>query len=146
MPMAYRSAPKQSSGSILEPYVPYIHRRWVEGCHNALLQLWRAIKKKGYSGQGGRSPQVLKASVPQVGTTDARAARHLSRCKNHLRASRLQARGVVAAEAEGGSFSRTTNVCGAVVPTCVQWRKGYRRLRKAFGRIVGERWAEASNR
>src|SRR5215217_485379 len=32
-------------------------------------------KKKGYSGQGGRSPQVLKASAPQVGTTDARAAR-----------------------------------------------------------------------
>jgi hypothetical protein len=75
MPMAYRSAPKQSSGSILEPYVPYIHRRWAEGCHNTLLQLWRAIKKKGYSGQGGLSPQVLKASAPQVGTTDARAAR-----------------------------------------------------------------------
>jgi hypothetical protein len=73
--MAYRSAPKQSSGSILEPYVPYIHRRWAEGCHNALLQLWRRIKKKGYSGQGGRSPQVLKASAPHVGTTNARAAR-----------------------------------------------------------------------
>jgi hypothetical protein len=28
--------PKKSSGSILEPYVPYIHRRWAEGCHNAL--------------------------------------------------------------------------------------------------------------
>jgi hypothetical protein len=156
MPMAYRSAPKQSSGSILEPYVPYIHRRWAEACHNALLQLWRAIKKKGYSGQGGRSPQVLKASAPQVGTTDARAARHFSGCENHLRASRLQARGVVAAEAEGGSFSRTTNVCGAVVPPVSRSEKdtgdGARLSEESFGggnlehSIVGMRLLKAARR
>jgi transposase len=32
------------------------------------------------------------------------------------------------------------------VPTCVRNRKGYRRWHKAFGRIVGERRAEAFNR
>jgi transposase len=43
-------APKKSSGSILDSYIPYIHRRWAEGCQNA-MQLWREIKAEGYSGK-----------------------------------------------------------------------------------------------
>lgn len=109
-------APKKSS-HILEPYVPYNHRRWAEGYHNA-LQSWRDIKEKRYSGQGCRDPQFIEAFAPQVGTTDARAARAVSACENHLRTSHLQARGVVAAEADGGSFPRMTNVYAGVVPTC----------------------------
>src|SRR5215207_3930661 len=40
-------APKKGGGSILDPYIPYIHRRFSEGCHNS-LQLWREIKARGY--------------------------------------------------------------------------------------------------
>jgi transposase len=43
-------APKKSSGSILDPYIPYIHKRWAEGSQNA-VQLWREIKERGYSGK-----------------------------------------------------------------------------------------------
>jgi transposase len=39
-------ASKKSSGSILDPYIPYIHRRWAEGYRSA-MQLWREIKAEG---------------------------------------------------------------------------------------------------
>jgi len=35
--------------SILDAYLPYLHQRWAEGCHNG-LQLYREIQQKGYSG------------------------------------------------------------------------------------------------
>ena len=35
--------------SILDPYLPYLEKRWAEGCHNG-LQLYREIDKQGYSG------------------------------------------------------------------------------------------------
>ena len=38
-----------SHGSILDRFLPFLHRRWAEGCHNA-MQLWREIKAQGYSG------------------------------------------------------------------------------------------------
>jgi transposase len=43
-------APHKRAGSILEPYSPYIHRRWAEGCENA-IQLWREIEALGYGGK-----------------------------------------------------------------------------------------------
>jgi transposase len=45
-----RSAHHSSHRSILEPYIPYIHKRWVEGCQDA-RQLWREIKEMGYPGK-----------------------------------------------------------------------------------------------
>ena len=45
-----RSTYHTSHRSILEPYIPYIHKRWAEGCHNA-SQLWREIKERGYPGK-----------------------------------------------------------------------------------------------
>lgn len=36
--------------SIPEPYIPYIHKRWAEGCQDA-QQLWREIKEMGYPGK-----------------------------------------------------------------------------------------------
>lgn len=33
--------------SILDPFEPYLGKRWQEGCRNA-LRLWREIKKQGY--------------------------------------------------------------------------------------------------
>jgi transposase len=45
-----RSTYHTSHRSILEPYIPYIHKRWAQGCHNA-SQLWREIKERGYPGK-----------------------------------------------------------------------------------------------
>jgi transposase len=36
--------------SQLEPYIPYIQQRWLEGCENA-TQLWHEVKAKGYPGK-----------------------------------------------------------------------------------------------
>ena len=36
--------------SQLEQYIPYLHKRWLEGCENA-TQLWHEVKAKGYPGK-----------------------------------------------------------------------------------------------
>ncbi len=38
---------------MLDPFTPYLARRWEEGCHVA-MQLWREIKEQGYPGSLGR--------------------------------------------------------------------------------------------
>lgn len=38
-----------SRASRLDPFAPYLHRRWQDGCRNA-LQLWREIHAQGYAG------------------------------------------------------------------------------------------------
>jgi transposase len=35
--------------SILDPFLPYLARRWSEGCHNA-LGLWRELRAQGFGG------------------------------------------------------------------------------------------------
>jgi len=60
--------PKKSSGSILDAHIPYIHRRWAEGCQNA-MQLWREIKAEGYSGKEAmvrRYIRRLRAKLAQL--------------------------------------------------------------------------------
>ena len=41
--------PRRAVTSILDPYLPYLHKRLKDGCENA-LQLWREIQKNGYPG------------------------------------------------------------------------------------------------
>lgn len=46
-----RRHPPQAS--MLDPFTPYLAKRWEEGCHVA-MQLWREIKEQGYPGSPGR--------------------------------------------------------------------------------------------
>ena len=46
-----RRHPPQAS--MLDPFTPYLSKRWEEGCHVA-MQLWREIRKQGYPGSPGR--------------------------------------------------------------------------------------------
>ncbi len=39
--------------SMLDPFKPYLAKRWEEGCHVA-MQLWREIREQGYPGAQGR--------------------------------------------------------------------------------------------
>ena len=39
--------------SMLDPFEPYLAKRWAEGCRNA-LQMWREIREQGYLGSQGR--------------------------------------------------------------------------------------------
>jgi transposase len=47
-----RRHPPQAT-SMLDPFTPYLVKRWEEGCHVA-MQLWREIKERGYPGSHGR--------------------------------------------------------------------------------------------
>ena len=40
-------ARRHSVPSILDPYLPYLHQRWTDGCRNG-LQLWRELRAQGY--------------------------------------------------------------------------------------------------
>jgi transposase len=52
-----RAQPRRAA-SILDPYLPYLERRWQEGCQNA-LQLWRELQAQGYT--GSRKPLAIWA-------------------------------------------------------------------------------------
>jgi len=47
--------------SQLDPYVPYLHQRWVEGCKNP-TQLWREIVAQGYRG----TPRRIRRYVTRL--------------------------------------------------------------------------------
>jgi len=73
--------PHKSAGSILDPYVPYIHRRWAEGCDNA-IQLWREIEALGYGGKVAmvrRYARRLRARL--TGSTPEQRAAFLGNAK-----------------------------------------------------------------
>ena len=42
-------AQRPAQRSILDPFVPYMHERWLAGCDTG-MQLWREIRTRGYSG------------------------------------------------------------------------------------------------
>jgi len=74
-------APHKRVGSILDPYVPYIHRRWAEGCDNA-IQLWREIEALGYGGKVAmvrRYARRLRARL--MGSTPEQRASSLANAK-----------------------------------------------------------------
>jgi len=74
-----RAPHKGGRRSILEPYIPYIHQRWAEGCDNA-LKLWREIKEKGYGGQAGmvrRYARRLRAHLAEPTSEEQQRARLL---------------------------------------------------------------------
>src|SRR5829696_1284392 len=74
-------APHKRAGSILDPYIPYIHRRWAEGCDNA-MQLWREIEALGYGGKVAmvrRYARRLRARL--MGSTPEQRAASLANAK-----------------------------------------------------------------
>jgi transposase len=74
-------APHKRAGSILDPYIPYIHRRWAEGCDNA-IQLWREIEALGYGGKVAmvrRYARRLRARL--TGSTPEQRAAFLANAK-----------------------------------------------------------------
>lgn len=56
---------KKRIGSILDPYIPYIHQRWAEGCDNS-HQLWREIRERGYEGEVGMVRRYTKCLRRQL--------------------------------------------------------------------------------
>jgi transposase len=52
-------AANKRKGSILDPYIPYVHCRWAEGCNNA-HQLWRELQACGYEGKVGMVRRYIR--------------------------------------------------------------------------------------
>lgn len=52
-------------GSRLDQFLPYIHQRWLAGCHNA-RQLWREVVQQGYGGKEAMVRRYIKRLRKQV--------------------------------------------------------------------------------
>ena len=85
--------------SDLDPYAPYLERRWAEGCRNA-LQLWRAIRDQGYSrgsrqvsrwatGRRERDPGAPTPGRPPAAPEPARAVQSMTPRARRPAVSRL---------------------------------------------------------
>lgn len=53
----------------LRSYLPYIHRRWAEGCHNA-TQLWREVVGQGYRGKPAMVRRYVRRLRVRVGALE----------------------------------------------------------------------------
>lgn len=54
--------------SMLDPFEPYLAKRWEEGCRNA-LQMWREIREQGYPGAQGRVLQWARQRREEPAST-----------------------------------------------------------------------------
>src|SRR5882724_2369718 len=73
--------------SQLDPYVPYLHQRWVEGCKNP-TQLWREIVAQGNGGTRRLSSQSRRSVVSPTGSCSPYGASPRSRkCSSRICAS-----------------------------------------------------------
>jgi transposase len=68
-----RATPARRPG-ILDPYVPYLERRWAEECRNG-LQLWREIRGQGFPGSRKQVSRWVQARRPAVAPTTPRRYR-----------------------------------------------------------------------
>jgi transposase len=65
-------AKRRKRCSILDPYVPYLEKRWAGGCHNG-MQLYREIEEQGYSGSRplvSRWAAQMRKQEPRPTTAD----------------------------------------------------------------------------
>lgn len=51
--------PHQRQPSMLDPFEPYLKKRWKEGCRNG-MQLWRELRERGYPGSRKRVAQWVQ--------------------------------------------------------------------------------------
>lgn len=59
--------------SALRPFLPYLEKRWAEGCRNA-ARLWREICQQGYTGQDGLVRQWIGRWKRQLPSAQQHAA------------------------------------------------------------------------
>ena len=51
--------PHRRRPSMLDPFEPYLRKRWKEGCRNG-MQLWRELRERGYPGSRKRVAQWVQ--------------------------------------------------------------------------------------
>ena len=137
-------APKKRRGSIVDPYVLYIHRRWAEGCHNA-LQLWREIREKGYGGKAAmvrRYVRRLRAKLAGL-TPEQRTCFLGIRTIFKVPTSKRAAWWLLKQEEELSSECRAfvEQLC-RLCPAAEKMRQ----MARVFREVVGERQPEALDR
>jgi transposase len=78
--------------SMLDPFEPYLTKRWQEGCRNA-LQLWREMKEQGYPGAQGMVLQWARQRREEPAPTTP--GRHRSSMEERCQKRTLLLRGSV---------------------------------------------------
>jgi transposase len=133
-------APHKGAGSILDPYIPYIHRRWAQGCDNA-IQLWREIKALGYGGEVAmvrRYARRLRARLR--GSTPEQRAAFLANAKTFKAPSPRRATWWLLGPTEDLGEEQAAFV-EQLCHLCPQM-EGVRELARGFRKIVSERRPE----
>ncbi len=135
---------KKSSGSILDTYIPYIHRRFSEGINNA-LQLWREIKEKGYSGKEAmvrRYVRRLRTRLSQL--TPEQRTQFLGAKTTFKAPTSRRATWWLLKQTEDLPLERRTFV-ERLCQLCPE-AKGVQQMAREFRELVRERQPEAFNR
>lgn len=68
-------AQKRRESSMLDPYVPYLQQRWLDGCTNA-SQLWREIRERGYPGVRKQVARWVQQQRSEPAPTGPKKYRH----------------------------------------------------------------------
>jgi transposase len=82
--------PHRRRPSMLDPFEPYLKRRWEEGCRNG-MQLWRDLHKQGYPGSRKRVAQWVQQRREEPAPTTPK--KYLSRSSDGLPGGSGAARG-----------------------------------------------------
>jgi transposase len=96
--------PRKPSKSILDPFIPYLEQRLLEGCENA-QQLWREIRDQGYPGGNKQVRQWLQMKRTMVSPSTPHAHQY------HLPAQILQTRLPSSKQIHGSWFENPRFYC-----------------------------------
>ena len=99
--------------SILNPYIPYVHRRWAEGCDNA-HQLWRELQVRGYEGKVAMVHRYIKAPALPASRALPGTAGEVSRYASGLQSPYVATRRMVAAGRTGRSKRGAASIRRAI--------------------------------
>ena len=128
-------------GSILDPYLPYLHRRWLEGCRGA-VSLFRELKARGYPGGSGMVKRYGKNLRKRLAVMTAQEQRHFLEATAQFKAPsvRRAAWWLLEDEQELGKKQQVfLKELGQLRPEIVRFRQ----LGLDFKRMVRERDADA---
>lgn len=78
-------APFRPRRSRLKQYLPYIHRRWAEGCDN-VRQIWREIVAQGYGGKEAMVRRYLRRLCERMGVLSFAERLKLTRLESSFQA------------------------------------------------------------
>lgn len=128
-------------GSRLDPYLPYLHRRWLEGCQIA-THLFLEVKARGYPGGRGMVRRYIKNLRKRLGSMTAEEQRRFLETTARFKAPSVRKAAWWLLQGEEDLDVNRQLFLEKLVQLCPE-AQTFRRLGLAFKRMVRERDADA---